>query len=235
MTNIKYYRFGSKNSHDKDYLVDHPKATGKENDIELIKELKLTNPEMLDWDINIIKISDKKVVFSIPSKGNIDAVHNSLLHTYSFHDQFFDCPISTPVERDKLSAINKCIDYILTFHKKTDPEFYQSFTRPALKTNLLKEKIEVLKEIDFNKQKLHDNENRKIDSLKKISFYIAQTISLINNNLEIYTKDDLLLQYPKLHNIIQRNPESSYDILNNLLKQLEESINTYMIANELDF
>ena len=235
MKDIKYYRFGSKNSLDKDYLVDHPKATGTENDIELIKELKLVNPDMEVWDINIIKISNEKVLFSIPSKGNIDAVHNSLLKTYSLHEQCFDCPISLPVERDVLATINKCVDYILTFHKKTDTQFYKSITRKALKTNILKEKIKVLKEINFNKQKLHEDENQKLNSLKKISFYISQTILLISKNIEIYTKDELLVQYPELQNIILRNPESSYDILNSQLKLLAESIEMYMIANNLDF
>jgi hypothetical protein len=141
---MKYYRFGSKNSLDKDYLIDHPNATGKEDDTNLIKKLKDEFPKMYDWDINIIKIRNGKIIYSIPSKGNPDSVHNSLLMTYSLHDQCFDCPITDAVERDITKAIDKCIDHILTFHKKTDKNFYSQFARKALKSNSREEKLKIL-------------------------------------------------------------------------------------------
>lgn len=219
---MKFYRFGSKNSLDKDYLIDHPNATGTEKDKKLIEEIKLQYPIMHDWDINIIKIKDKKVVCSIPSKGNPDAVHNSLLNTYSLHEQSFECPLSSTVEREILPAINKCIDHILTFHKRTDTNFYNEFTRKALKSKSLEGKIKILSLINFNKLKLSEDEKIKIDSLKKITFHIAQTISLLHNKTEIYTKDDLVKEHPELSDIINRKPLDSYDILNFKIKQLEK-------------
>lgn len=222
---MKFYRFGSKNSLDKDYLIDHPNATGTENDKKLIEEIKLENPTMHDWDINIIKIEDEKVICSIPSKGNPDAVHNSLLSTFYLHKQSFKCPLFKVVERDVPSAINKCIDHILTFHKKTDKNFYNQFARKALKSKSLEEKIEILSLINFNELKLSEDEDTKIDSLKKITFHIAQTISLLDDNTEIYTKDDLVKEHPELSDIINRIPVNSYNILNLKIKQLEELLN----------
>lgn len=220
---MKYYRFGSNNSLDEDYLVDHPNATGTENDTQLITQLKLQFPEMLNWHINIIKIIDGKIVHSIPSKGSPDSVHNSLLSTYNLHEQSFACPIFKAVERDITKAINKCILHILTFYKKTDKEFYKKIARVALKSQSLDEQIKVLGIIDFDKLTLSKNETEKLDSLKKISFRIAQTISLINN-IEIYTKNDLIEKYPELTDIINRKPLNSYNILNIKIKELQKHI-----------
>lgn len=233
MENIKFYKFGSKNSLDEDYLVEYPDATGTEKDLAIISAIKSKNPQMQNWDMNIIKIADGKIVFSIPSKGNPDSVHNSLLRTYHLHDQVFPCPLTMPVERNINAAIEKCIDYVLTFYKKTDQEFYKNVARPALKSREIKSKVEILKSIDFNILKLPNDINEKLTSLKKISFYICQTIALLDN-IEIYTKDELISRFPELEDVILRRPLNSYSILNDKLHLLQKRIESLITEKKIE-
>ena len=226
MENFKFYKFGSKDSIDDDYLVEHSEATGTEIDVNLISSLKLQYPEMQEWDINIIKIIDGEILFSIPSKGNRDAVHNSLLRTYSFHKQMFPCPIQYPVERNLELAIEKCVDHVLTFHKTMDSEFYKNVARPALKSKNSKIKVEALNLIDFNNLKLSDDNDLKLKRLKNITFHISQTLALFDN-IEIYTKHELISLYPELEDIIYRREVNSYSVINEKLKKLQKRIEVF--------
>lgn len=231
MENLKFYRFGSKDSIDEDYLIEHLEATGTEIDVNLIPALKSQYPEMQNWDINIIKVIEGKIVFSIPSKGNPDAVHNSLLRTYFLHEQKFPCPIQYPVKRNINKAIDKCLDHVLTFYKNTDSYFYKNIARPALKSKNFKIKVDTLKQIDFDELKLSTNSNDKLKSLKNITFHISQTLALINNK-EIYTKDELITEFPELKDIIYRSEINSYSEINKKLKKLHKllEIHNYDVA-----
>jgi hypothetical protein len=71
--------------------------------------------------------------------------------------------------------------------------------------------------------KLDEDEIKKTDSLKRISFHVGQTISLLEN-IEIYTKSDLIKEHPELSDYINRIPLNSYENLNNKIYQLKNCL-----------
>lgn len=195
----KYYYFGSANSTDRDVIVDHPDATGTEGDTHLIKELKAKFPICSNWDINIVKIKEGYIIKSIPSKGNVDSVNNSLFQTYHLHEQEYSQPLKGNIERHKLLAVVRCIRAILLSVKKTSQ--YKATIRHIMKGDF-QGRIDALSSITFCESTfptLPDSYNE----FKRIAFRIGQTLSLMNGT-EIYTKADFIANYPDLANIINR-------------------------------
>jgi hypothetical protein len=237
MNNIgfKYYKFGSQNSLDNDYLIDHPNSTGNENDVSIIRLLKSQFLFIEDWDINIIKIENGIVINSIPSKGSTDSVNNSLFETYQLHEQKFEFPLKRKLDRNKLEAIRRCVNAILTFYKNTDQnDFYETVPRKVLKpVKSLVEQLEVLKEYDFDKLPPFINEAKNVEKFKKIGFHIGQTIALIDDSKEIYTKEELIAYNPDLKDVINRKLNNSYSILNEKLDLLNRKATEYIALNPI--
>lgn len=119
MTDIgyKYSFFGSSDSTDIDVMIDHANATGEPTDKDLITSLKNKHPDIKEWNINIISIKDGFVVKSIPSKGSLDSVNNSLFYTYHLHaqQQLFAFPLADRVERILPLAVIKCVRAVCLF------------------------------------------------------------------------------------------------------------------------
>jgi hypothetical protein len=233
----EYYFFGSKDSLDIDVLVNHPNATGLEKDRLLIPELKAKSNLIEDWNVNIVKIEEGIVKFSIPSKGSPDSVNNSLYETYHLHTQKHPFPIKFKVERNLLSAIHKCLEAILTFYKGTEHEdFYNAMPRAVLvdKQKTFSDRVHTLAQFDFENMRPSLDELENIEKYKKIGFHIAQTISLIDG-IEIYTKQELIKYHPELLEIINRTPNSSLKPLNEKLNILREKILVLNIQEETDF
>lgn len=230
MIDIKmpYYRFGSKDSRDIDILIDHFDCKGEESDKDLIESLKKLHPEIEKekWQINIIKIEDAFVIKSIPSKGSADSVNNSLFETYHLHKQNHPFPLKGLVERCRILALVKCLRAVLTsFAKYSAPTYYETTIRPIIKSKLFKDWIDLLDKIDFNELQF-DNDVIKKNQLKSLAFHIGQTISLINN-IEIYTKQELVYWHPELSNLIKREEcENSIALTHGKLKELQQLINT---------
>lgn len=221
----EYYRFGSKDSLDFDVLINHPNATGVESNNDIIETINFINPITKNWNINIIKIANGTVIYSIPSKGSPDGVNNSLYETYHLHQQKHGFPLSAKVKRNVDLAVERCIGSLLTFYKKTNHnDFYNEVPRTVLKPlGSLQSRVAILREYDFNMRKPFDDEKENIERFKKIAFHIAQTISLIAG-VEIYTKQECVYYHPNLLKVIKRVETEKLDPLNESLQVLLDKI-----------
>ncbi|ARS38255.1 hypothetical protein CA265_00550 [Sphingobacteriaceae bacterium GW460-11-11-14-LB5] len=218
-----YYRFGSASSNDIDILIDHPQALGAESDKELYQNLKRKFPEIAHWDINIIQIDNGKITKSIPSKGSIDAVHNSLADTYALHKQAHAFPLIGRQKRNILLAIIKCTKTLLTIFKITKrKEYYKHDLRPIVINGNFEQILNKINQLNFS-ESLFDDPQRNLDTYKSLIFRVGQTISLING-IEVYTKEDFKKYYPDLANIIDRKIIDIVPLFSKYLNLLTEEI-----------
>lgn len=222
---FKYYFFGSADSADTDVLILHPNATGTEQDLELVKSIKSQFAETANWDINIIAIENGIVTKSIPSKGLPDAVNNSLFSTFHLHNQLHPLEVNKLVKRDLENAINRVVDILLFFYKSTEQKkYYKNECRAVLKAkDPIILKLAVLTKFDFDKFRPYSDDEKNINSLKKIAFSIGQAISLIEG-IEIYSKQNLIKNHPELADLIYRRKVDDYSILNTKLNELVDKI-----------
>ena len=215
-----FYFFGSKNSQDKDVLLECPNIPDKQTAHNWIQTYKQTLG--LDWNINLITIENQQVINTIPSKATIDGVNNALLDTYHLHEQKHSIPIKNRLKRHILLNTYRCIRTILTFCTRTN---YRSQIRPTLNgIHPFFHKINSLELLDFQEIKSFEAKySADVDIWKTIAFYLGQTLALWKK-AEIYTKDDLVKNFPAFENFIYRK---SLD--ENNLKYLQE-IKTFFVA-----
>lgn len=221
---LSYYRFGSEDSTDVDILIDHPEAKGVESDKELIGLLGGKLSKIKDWNANIIKIEKGLVIASIPSKGSVDAVHNSLFDTYKLHQQKFPFPLVGRQNRNVLLAVVKCVKVLMfTFKTGAKKDYYKKELSPVLLTGSFQDYFDKIPGLDFSAPLLNTPE-RNLGLYKSLIFRIAQTISLIDGT-EIYTKSHLKSLYQDTTPIIDRIPvENIGEIFRNYLNLLHQKI-----------
>lgn len=226
---FKHYVFGSKNSHDIDVLIEFPGIDGSDKDLQLIDQIKEKYSFIQSWNINLIEIQDGIIVKTIDSKGYPDSVNNSLYETYHLHKQSHPFPLKRTVERNVNLAIQKCILSIFLFFKNTNLDsFYNQIPKQVKKDeSLILERIKWLERIDFRKVPFDDH-NMNIEKYKKIAFHIGQTISLMDN-IEIYTKSDLVYYHHDLSSLIKRerdiNLESAHAKLLEFIRKIKDHYN----------
>jgi len=199
-----FYFYGSSDSKDQDVIIWIPEtlmpATQQERKL-LVQDLMITHQKT--WNATLVTIKDGYLTDTIYPKAWIDGLNNSLYNTYGLHTQTHPNPIKGLVKRNKLLAIYKAARTILTLltrtHLRTSIRPVVNGVHPfELKLNALKV-VNFLEIEDFN-QKNTQNE----DIWKTIAFYLGQNISLVENNIEIYTKKDLVRHHPNLENLVYR-------------------------------
>jgi len=237
----KFYFFGSEDSSDTDVLIEVDKINKPHEDIAFINKLKLDYN--LDWDINLIIIKDGEIVDTMSRKGSPDSVNNSLFYTYEFHkqNQKYPNPINQRVKRNILLAVFRCIRNILSFcshtsyrkmiKKKLTKEYYNS-------SNLLfHDFVCILKNIDFTTIETFNKKKSDKDIWKKLAFFLGQTLSLIEDNTEIYTKNQFIAKYPKLIPIIQRDmhvcQKEELNILKNKFVDIVSDFNVEFVGKRM--
>jgi len=224
----KYYYYGSSDSIDK-VLIELPSnvfPNTQEQRKLFLKQLELKYN--LNWNTNIIIINNGYISDTIYPKSWIDSLNNAFYTTYNNHKQIYELPIKGLVKRNKLLAIYKTVRTVLCLLSRTN---YRNIIKPILNGchdfNL---KLNALNKIRFNNIISFNQKNTSdIDIWKIISFYLGQNISLIQDNIEIYSKQDLIIHHPKLYNFIYRKNINNTDIdyLNDYLKQYISIINNY--------
>ncbi len=227
----KYYRYGSDDSQDVDILISIPKE-----DMPIIQEdrkrfvKKLTTDYNLEyWNSNLIVIENGIVVDTIYPKTWIDSINNSLFYTYHLHEQKYPLPIIKNVQRNKLLAIFKTVRTVLSMLTRTE---YRSIVKIALNSKIFNDKIKILSSIDFTRIENFKQTNMKDEDIwKVIAFYISQNIALVNDNIEIYTKKDMLNYSENLYPFLYRK-----EITIDLKYHLNDIIKTYIdIISEYDY
>jgi hypothetical protein len=195
MTDLIYYIHGSSDSTDKDviYVLDTMPS---------ITECKKFCDGKGINNGNIITVKDGIVLSAF--KGSVDEVNNSLLSTYSLHEQKFPLIITHKVKRDVILKDIRVVRKILSTFTRTQ---YRKTVKEALRGSW-HNKISLLKNLDYGSIDLDNVEkSSKKDLLKSFAFQIGQALAL-HNGVELYTKREIREYFPDLEPYIQRNDTS---------------------------
>lgn len=188
---MKYITHGSENSLDHDIyvIVDSPLSP---------KESKSLCYEFNPKNANLIQIDEGKVVWSY--KGTIDECNNSILHTFKLHKQTIECPIKEKVQRLYGLKMLRTVRGLLSYCSRTD---YRNIVKSALKNKNIFEKFNTLKEIDISTIKDY-KKSSIIETYKFFAFQLGQTIALLEDNKELFTKNAVAEYYPELAPALMR-------------------------------
>jgi len=217
----KYYFYGSEDSIDTDvFIVVDEIPKNIETAIQYMKQLKKDFD--LDWNFNMIVVEDGVVINNIPSKGSKFSLNNSLFETYKYHDQKYPNPIKRKLDSNLLLNVYKCVRNILTQCTRVSKE-YRGFINPLKGIHPWENKLIALERLDFceidNFNQLYQND---IETWKSISFYLGQSLSLLDG-IEIYTKKELLEHHSYFEQFILRKEITLLD-----KKILQAKKNEYM-------
>lgn len=213
------YTHGSEDSldHDTYVIFDH---------IPTFHEAKSYCDSIKEDNANILYIKDGKVQWSF--KGTEDECNNSLIRTYPLHQQKFEMPDISIVERDYGLKTVRTIRGLLSYFSRTD---IRKSIKKALRTPDFQIKLDALKEctlsydIDYVK-------NSHVEVFKFFAFQIGQTLALIEDGKELFTKSEVALHYPELKPYLYREDDISVDALNIYLKRFILFIESNIIKTE---
>jgi len=220
----KFQIFGSKSSQDYDVMVfvsSIPESKEESKDQcekynKLLSEYFAENG-LISKELNCnLGVLQNGVVVSV-FKGTPDEVNNSMYLTYGNFKQFYPNQIERLISRDYDLKILRCFRIILSFLSRSE---YRVKVKLALRSDL-KTKIETLKSIDFTSPIETGNKNiNKYDFYKALAFQVGQTLAF-EDNLELYTKEDIYERYPELEGFLKRdNLNYDYSGLQNLIDRL---------------
>lgn len=201
-------RHGSENSLDEDVYVIIENALNNQESKILCESYKLFNA-------NLITIKDSQVSWCY--KGTIDECNNSILATYHLHKQYYPNPITKRMDRDLDLKIDRTIRGLLSIVSRTQ---HRIKVKEALKSDCRDFKIKVLDNIFFNEIKDFNKKNTLENIYKFIAFQIGQTLALIEDGVELFTKNQVGNYYPRLQDFMDRKSETDPYVLDHYLSSL---------------
>lgn len=171
-------RHGSEDSLDQDmYLVI-------KQPILNLQDCKKLCETFSKYNINLIVIENGQVVWCY--KGTIDECNNSILATYSLHSENIEpCPITNSLQRDVDLKVQRTIRGLLTYCSRTKN---RSSIKEALRSDCIKTKVQALSTIHLEDIKDFNKKQELKDVYKFFAFQLIQTIALLENQTEIFTK-----------------------------------------------
>lgn len=190
---------GSENSLDRDayIILDNPLS---------FKEAKAKCDSHKDINANLLVVTNGKVSWCY--KGTKDECNNSILATYNLHEQEFACPITEPMERDYGLKMLRTIRGLLSYASRTA---LRAEVKKALVSDNLDYKIEVLGKIDLNEIKDFEKSSL-VETYKFFAFQMGQTLSLLEDNVELFTKNSVAQKYPNLSSYLAREQTSPAEL-----------------------
>lgn len=203
---------GSENSLDKDAYIVIPNPLNNKDSKSLCSEYRELNA-------NLIVVKDGVVDWSY--KGTKDECNNSILETYSLHVQEFENPIIKKTNRLYGLKMIRTIRGLLSYISRTE---HRENVKKALSSGDLDYKLNVLSSIDLNTI-IDFNKSSIIETYKFFAFQMGQTKALLNDNVELFTKNSVALYYPKLTKYLNRE-ESNPNNLQDFFKEFIEDLKT---------
>ena len=192
----------------------------------MVQELVLSHQK--PWNATLATLRDGYLADTIYPKAWIDSLNNSLFTTYHLHSQVYQKPVVGLMKRNKLLAIYKTARTTLTLLTRTH---LRTRIRPIVNgIHPFDLKLEALKIINLVQiDDFHQKNTKNEDIWKTIAFYLGQNMSLIQQNIEIYTKKDLVVHHPLLENLIYRRSLALQDkeVLQSYLSQWIEMAENY--------
>lgn len=214
---LHFQIFGSSDSQDVDIMVFMQSiSSDAKTNHDLIKELNhYCSGHFIGRQINCNLCTYDHITGIIKSvfKGTPDEVNNSLFYTYDLHEQTWNNLIMKPVKRDLEYKLIRVSRFLLSFFSRVTK------LRPQIKAALrgtFQDRLDVLSTIKFIDYEHYDfsiKGEKKEDVWKVIAFQLGISIALEESGKEIYTKDDLIAQYPALLTFISRMDLYSPDFL----------------------
>lgn len=186
---------GSENSLDIDAYILVDKKYENQPAKELCNQFKELNA-------NLIQVENGRIVWCY--KGTMDECNNSILETYHLHKQEIENPITQRVERNHGLKMLRTIRGLLSYCSRTQ---WRDIVKKALQSGDLEQKIEVLKTLDLNQIEDFDK-NTKIEAYKFFAFQMGQSLALLEDNIELFTKNKVAQYYPELKEYLDRKESS---------------------------
>lgn len=190
---------GSENSLDTDayVLVDSPMS---------FKDAKLLCDSFKNINANLLHIEDGVVAWCY--KGTVDECNNSILATYTLHEQEYPCPVTRKLERSYALKMMRTVRGLLSYFSRTE---HREIVKKALRSSKMDEKIAVLRKIDIQSVKEFEK-NSLIEVYKFLAFQLGQTYALLKDDKELFTKNEVSDYYPSLKVYLDRQDADSSDL-----------------------
>ena len=215
------FTHGSEDSLDHDIYVIF-------DQIPSFKEAKSYCQNLKEMNPNILVLKDGFVFWSF--KGTVDECNNSLFYTYGLHKQKYNNPIKEILERDLDLKLVRTIRGLLSYFSKTDKRIE---VKKALRSNSWAEKYSVLKKLQLSRNINYVKCNHE-ELFKFFAFQIGQTLSLIQDGEELFTKKSVAKKYPEIEDFLYRKIDSDESLLQsfyiNFITLIEKEISE--IKNE---
>jgi hypothetical protein len=213
---------GSENSLDKDayVIVNEPLNH---------REAKLLCDSYKNINANLLYVEDGVVKWCY--KGTVDECNNSILTTYNLHVQNYENPIKRKLERQYGLKSVRCIRGLLSYNSRTH---LRSEIKKSLVSTDMDEKIATLKLINLNEIKDFDK-NSITEAYKFFAFQLGQTLSLIEDNVELFTKNTVAQYYPELKPYLNREKSSPAELQKFLTRFINFVENKYEKVDKLNY
>lgn len=167
-----------------------------------MKEAKKLCDSFKDINANLITVEDGKVNWVY--KGTVDECNNSIVSTYHLHKQDFDCPVTEKAERSYALKMLRTVRGLLSYASRTE---HREVVKAALMTSSMDQKVAALKVIDLNN--ITDFEKSPIiETYKFYAFQMGQTLALLEDNTELFTKNSVAQYYPELSDYLAEKDTS---------------------------
>lgn len=197
---------GSENSLDIDAYIIVDKVFSNQD----AKKMCSNYPEL---NANLIMIENGQVVWSY--KGTEDECNNSILATYHLHEQTYPNPITSFAQRSYGLKFARTLRGLLSHCSRTQ---YRQEIKKALTSDNLEFKLNTLKNMNLNQ--IEDFEkSSKIEVYKFFAFQLGQTLALLEDNEELFTKNSVGSYYPQLSPYLQRKENISPQALEDFFKK----------------
>lgn len=159
-------------------------------------------------NINLAVLTEGAITWVM--KGIPDETNNSIFLTYHLHKQHHPLGIERLVPRDTEKKILRATRAILSQLTKSERRHN---IKNALKANQLSLRLDALKLITFQELNFKQAEKDVIEIVKLIAFQLGQTMALVNDNRELYTKTQVAEYDPRLRSYLMREPGCSLEML----------------------
>jgi hypothetical protein len=209
----QFITHGSENSLDKDVYVIIPESLP-------MKDAKKLCDSFAEINANLITIENGKVNWVY--KGTVDECNNSILATFNLHKQDVDCPVTVKAERAYAQKMLRTVRGLLSYVSRTE---LRETIKAALVTSNMDQKIEALKKINLNDIK-DFGKSPIIETYKFYAFQMGQTLALLEDNIELFTKNSVAQYYPELADYLARkdvSPEKLQSFFERFTQFVEKS------------
>ena len=150
-------------------------------------------------NVNLAILSDGIITWVL--KGIADETNNSVFHTYHLHKQHHSLAIQRLAPRDTEKKIIRATRAILSQLTKSERRHN---IKNALKANQLYIRLDALKPICFQTLDFKQVEEDVTEMVKLIAFQLGQTMALVKENKELYTKIQVAEYDPRLTQYLMR-------------------------------